>query len=180
MTIRPSVPEIITVNSESLQTQIRDLLPSQNGFGSELQATNVITPIIDLTSAAEGSTLRSDLQTAMAFGSSTTIVVANSTVDQVSTPGFYRFQGNVVIGGTGTQFGEFQVIDSTPTTKVVYGVVLPSGVSGTITSPFDIVIWLKAGEKVTIQASASAYVYGSFRQIADSDGALVLPQGYPL
>ena len=48
----PSVPEIITVNSEALQTQIRDLLPSQNGFGSELQASNVITPIIDLTAAA--------------------------------------------------------------------------------------------------------------------------------
>ena len=52
MAIRPSVPEIITVNSEALQTTIRDLLPSQNGFGSELQASNVITPIIDLTATA--------------------------------------------------------------------------------------------------------------------------------
>ena len=64
-----SQPEIITVNSEILQTQIRDLLPSQNGFGSELQASNVITPIIDLTATAEGSSLGSDLQTALAFGS---------------------------------------------------------------------------------------------------------------
>ena len=61
MVNKPSVPEIITVNSEALQTQIRDLLPSQAGFGSELQATNVITPIIDLTSAAEGSGLPVDL-----------------------------------------------------------------------------------------------------------------------
>ena len=38
MVNRPSVPEIITVNSEVLQETIRDLLPSQNGFGSELQA----------------------------------------------------------------------------------------------------------------------------------------------
>jgi hypothetical protein len=49
----PSQPEIITVNSEDLQTQIRDLLPSQNGFGSELQASNVIFPIIDLTRSAD-------------------------------------------------------------------------------------------------------------------------------
>jgi hypothetical protein len=180
MTIRPSVPEIITVNSESLQTQIRDLLPSQSGFGSELQATNVITPIIDLTSAAEGSTLPSSLQTALAFGSSTSIVVANSTVDQVSSPGFYQFVGNIVIAGTGTQFGEFQIIDSSPTTRVVYGAVLPSGASGTLVAPFNIVIWLKAGEKVTIQASATAYVYGSFRQVANSEGTLSLPNGYPL
>ena len=68
MVNRPSVPEIITVNSEALQTQIRDLLPSQHGFGSELQASNVITPIIDLTAAAEGSGLPSYLQTAVSFG----------------------------------------------------------------------------------------------------------------
>ena len=71
MTIRPSTPEIITVNSEALETQIRDLLPSQNGFGSELQASNVITPIIDLTAAAEGSGLATDLARAIAFGSQT-------------------------------------------------------------------------------------------------------------
>ena len=64
MVNRPSTPEIITVNSEALQEQIRDLLPSQNGFGSELQASNVITPIIDLTATAEGSSLGTDLQTA--------------------------------------------------------------------------------------------------------------------
>ena len=61
MVNRPSQPEIITVNSEELQSTIRDLLPSQSGFGSELQASNVITPIIDLTATAEGSVLRADI-----------------------------------------------------------------------------------------------------------------------
>ena len=79
MVNRPSVPEIITVNSEGLQTQIRDLLPSQNGFGSELQATNVIVPIIDLTAAAEGSGLPTDLARALAFGSQTAVAVSNTT-----------------------------------------------------------------------------------------------------
>ena len=83
----PSVPEIITVNSETLQTQIRDLLPSQNGFGSELQATNVITPIIDLTSAAEGSSLSERLSQAIAFGSSTEFDVTNAGTDLISNPG---------------------------------------------------------------------------------------------
>ena len=59
-----SVPEIITVNSEQLQTTIRNLLPSQAGFGSELQASNVITPIIDLTASAEGSSTPEFLQRA--------------------------------------------------------------------------------------------------------------------
>ena len=78
MVNRPSVPEIITVNSETLQTLIRDLLPSQNGFGSELQATNVITPIIDLTATAEGSSLDTSLAQAIAFGSNTAFDVTNS------------------------------------------------------------------------------------------------------
>ena len=69
MVNRPSVPEIITVNSEQLQATVRNLLPSQNGFGSELQATNIITPIIDLTPSAEGTVLRQDLQKALTFGS---------------------------------------------------------------------------------------------------------------
>ena len=61
MVNRPSVPEIITVNSEALQATVRNLLPSQNGFGSELQASNIITPVIDLTPSAEGTVLRQDL-----------------------------------------------------------------------------------------------------------------------
>ena len=100
MAIRPSVPEVITVNSEELQTQIRDLLPSQNGFGSELQATNVITPIIDLTSTAEGSTLRNDLQTAIAFGSQTEFLANNSTAVVANTVGFFRVFGVASIRGT--------------------------------------------------------------------------------
>ena len=40
--------EIIRITSEALQATIRRLLPSQTGFGDDLQATNLITPIIDL------------------------------------------------------------------------------------------------------------------------------------
>ena len=97
MVNRPSVPEIITVNSEELQTLVRDLLPSQNGFGSELQASNVITPIIDLTATAEGSTLRSDLQTALAFGNQTSFDARNGTTALANSPGFWRVTYTIVI-----------------------------------------------------------------------------------
>ena len=90
MVNRPSVPEIITVNSETLQQQIRDLLPSQSGFGSELQASNVITPIIDLTATAEGSGLPRDLQNALAFGSNTSFSVQNATSTIIAQAGFWR------------------------------------------------------------------------------------------
>ena len=183
MAVRPSVPEIITVNSEELQTQIRDLLPSQNGFGSELQATNVITPIIDLTAAAEGTGLRQDLQTALAFGSQTSFLTENATTSLAASPGFYRIVGtSTVTSGSGTVSNKLNIIDSA-TTQLIWSHEAP-GVSsngGTTAVLVDWVVWLKAGETLSVTSSgATARITGSFRQIATSEGTLVQPNGYPL
>ena len=56
--------QIIPIVPESLQKKIRDLLPSQQGFGEDLQASNVILPILDVTSAASGADVGQNLQTA--------------------------------------------------------------------------------------------------------------------
>lgn len=176
-----SQPEIITVNSETLQTQIRDLLPSQSGFGSELQATNVITPIIDLTSAAEGSTIGTSLQQAIAFGSQTAFEVANTTQNIATSPGFYRVVGvlcctdnvsNVACG--------FTMTDGS-TTKQVYAHFGTGNVQDSVAVPFDLIFWLTAGETLTaFSEHAGDVVVGSIRQVADSTGALVNPVGFPL
>ncbi len=92
-----STPEIITVNSEALEAQVRDLLPSQNGFGSELQASNVIQPIIDLTAVAEGSGVGENLQTAIAFGSQTAFSAENTSDVVASSTGFYRIFGTALL-----------------------------------------------------------------------------------
>ena len=182
MVNRPSVPEIITVNSEDLQAQIRDLLPSQNGFGSELQATNVITPIIDLTATAEGSTLRSDLQTALAYGSQTEFNAQNSTVAVASSPGFYRCVGTINGAASSSVGGscEFQMTDGA-TPKTVYECTFRASANAAYAVPFDLTFWLDAG--ITLNAiSSNAFwrIQGSVRQIADSTGSLVNPSGYPL
>ena len=54
------------INSQLLEDQVRKLLPSQGGQGAgfDLSASTQIIPVIDLTESAEGSNLRSDLQTA--------------------------------------------------------------------------------------------------------------------
>ena len=82
--------QITSITSEALQATIRRLLPSQQGFGEDLQATNVITPIIDLTPSAEGSEIRADLQRSFSFGSITSFGAKNQTAVIASTPGFYR------------------------------------------------------------------------------------------
>jgi len=172
---RPSVPEIITVNSEQLQTQIRDLLPSQNGFGSELQASNVITPIIDLTATAEGSSLPVSLQQALAFGSQTVFSVAGSTTVLANSPGFYRITGTVVYTGGGSL--SISITDGLATKNMW----IASGITTTVLDQFDFIVWLAAGESVSADSSSgSNAMNGSIRQVADSQGALVQPSGYPL
>jgi hypothetical protein len=175
MAVRPSVPEIITVNSESLQTSIRDLLPSQNGFGSELQASNVITPIIDLTSAAEGSGLAIELQTALAFGSQTAFDAFGTTTTLANSPGFYRIFGSIYCGTTSTsQEISFDLNDGSTTKKI-----LGFSVLGQLL--IDYTVWLAAGESIETTSPNNNFRFrGSVRQIADSDGNLINPNGYPL
>ena len=108
MVNRPSVPEIITVNSEVLQTLIRDLLPSQNGFGSELQATNVIQPIIDLTASAEGSRLPVSMQQAFDFGT-TTATADGSTVTLINQTGFWRCFFSIISVSNNNRDGSVQI-----------------------------------------------------------------------
>ena len=183
MVNRPSTPEIITVNSEALQTQIRDLLPSQNGFGSELQASNVITPIIDLTSTAEGSGLPSYLQTALAFGSNTAFNVRNASSTLVTSPGFYRVVGVSNIEQIGnTRSVDFSITDGLSTKKVWEFSVPDSATADSFgVAPFDLVFFLRAGDSLTVTSSGlEARIAGSHRQVATGDGTLVPPNGFPL
>jgi hypothetical protein len=180
---RPSIPEIITVNSETLQTQIRDLLPSQNGFGSELQATNVITPVIDLTAAAEGSGLGTDLQTALAFGSQTVFSVSNATSTIVSGTGFFRVTGSALtnFGYTPPTIAQISLTDGISSKQIYDFAITSTSSSQHQYAPFDFIVFLAAGESVTAQTDETGIeIRGSHRQIATGDGTLVNPSGYPL
>jgi len=184
MAIRPSVPEIITVNSEELQTQIRDLLPSQNGFGSELQATNVITPIIDLTAAAAGQTVPNDLSQALAFGSQTGFSVVNTSSVLINTTGFYRVFGQATLfrSSTAATSCSFTMSDGL-STKGIWAMDMPNvaPTAAFVTQNYDFIVFLAAGESLTATSSdANANMNGTTRQIATGDGTIVLPNGFPV
>ena len=183
MVNRLSQPEIITVNSEALQTQIRDLLPSQNGFGSELQASNVITPIIDLTAAAEGSGLPVAMQNALSFGSQTSFDVRNTTTTIINSTGFFRILGScnyVPLTGS-TAYAEFYLNDGA-TSKMIYQFLAPQQTTpNTDIVTLDFVVFLAAGHSlIGFTNSTSVGLAGSHRQIATGDGTLVPPNGFPL
>jgi len=183
MAIRPSVPEIITVNSESLQTQIRDLLPSQNGFGSELQASNVITPIIDLTAAAEGATTPVDLQKCYDFNSSHNEISNTSTVI-INQVGFFLVSFNVGIASTaaGTANNAQITMSDGISTKTLFKVSQSIGASDRDTfSAQEFIVFVKSGMSVSGSTNnINTILNVTTRNVADSEGKLLNPDGFPV
>lgn len=174
--------QITTIVSEALQQAVRDLLPSQQGFTEDLQAQNVIVPIIDLTPTAEGSTLPSYLQTALTLSDATVFAVNGVTTnDIVNTPGFYQCTFSLSVRSTFNQdsTAALQITDGS-TTKKLLQLSTDAVSTGDATSNLgQFVICLSAGE--TFQAntnSLTAFCEGSVRQIASLDGTLVDPTGY--
>ena len=172
--------QITSVVSEPLQAKIRSLLPSQAGFTEDLQAQNVIVPIIDLTETASGSLLREDLQKSSAFVSSTEILVSNAVSTIISTTGFFELIGTICcVRATNDTVGGFSITDGA-TSKVIYQLRLHGGANTTsVSESFKFIVFLRSGDSLTCNAnSAEVDVRGSFRQIADLSGNLVNPSGY--
>lgn len=173
-------PQITSVTSEALQAQIRNLLPSQQGFGTDLMAQNVIVPIIDLTSAAEGSSVGQNLQTALAFGSQTAHNVTNATSTLINTTGFWYVSGSVNITNlAGVQGCAFSLTDGL-SSKVIFHRrnITASPAYGSNSFAIEFTVFLGTGESLSCQADAFAEFIGSSRQIADINGVLINPSGF--
>ena len=177
MAIRPSVPEIITVNSEELQTQIRDLLPSQNGFGSELQASNVITPIIDLTRAAEGSTTPVQLQEALSFTDVTVNTFQNNSGTCINQAGFWLVEYQCSLSALNAR-GRLQLDDGLAQ-KTIVDLRYTTDKGGLIAN--RLTVFLRAGESLLgLSTTTGCILNVTTRQVADGDGRLINPTGFPL
>lgn len=173
-------PQITSVTSEALQSQIRNLLPSQEGFGTDLMAQNVIVPIIDLTSAAEGSSVGQNLQTALAFGSQTAFDASNAIVVIANTAGFWRITGTLETeGGSGGPRQVLLRMSDGLSTKDVFGLGnATSGASTGLAIDFDLTVFLRSGDSISCVAGNLTRGIGSARQIADVNGQLINPSGF--
>jgi len=178
--------QLINITSEALQATIRRLLPSQQGFGEDLQASNVITPIIDLTPSAEGSEIRADLQTAMALASQTAFSASGSTATVANTAGFWKVFANstqrcTVAGGNVSC--KFTLSDGI-STKTLWEQTIADISAGSspeqfITANVDLVVFLKGGQTLSaVSSNGNSFLQGSARQIATINGDLVNPAGF--
>ena len=171
---------ISSVTSEALQLKLRQLLPSQQGFGTDLSASDTIIPIIDLTSSAEGSDVRESLQTALSFGGQIPFSVNNTTSQIISGVGFWRIFGVASIKNTNGNQNAFMSLTDGATSKDIWQVAANSTSSndGFASTEFDFVIFLNPSDSLSGTAASESLLAGSSRQVADSNGVLVQPVGF--
>lgn len=170
-------PEITSITSEALQAQIRALLPSQQGFGSDLMAQNVIVPIVDLTGTAEGSNVGQNLQTAFSFASVNPFVAVNSTDTVANTAGFWRIYWVANLSDSAATIeGEFQLFDGVSTKRLFN---IRRNANGSAAYVGEFVIFLNSGESIAaISNNVDLSLTGSAQQIADTNGTLINPAGF--
>ena len=173
---------ISSVTSESLQLKLRQLLPSQQGFGTDLSASDTIIPVIDLTAAAEGSSVDKSLVNAVSFSDQTPFTVNASTVVIANTSGFWRIFGMSNLNGNASAVTDnsFTMTDGL-SVKTIWQHNYANAVSSTVPSAiqFDFIVWLGSGESISVTSNnALCNVFGSSRNVADTNGRFINPSGF--
>lgn len=167
-----------TINSTAIETKINQLLPSQGGFGAgvDFSASTMVIPIVDLTESAEGSSIRSDLQTSFSHtGLTTTKIISATNTVLVNTTGYYRV---LAYGRVDLNSGvmEINLFDGT-TSKTLFQ-WSDTTFNGQNFANIDINVFLKAGDSLrgtSASTSANDFLRVATRQIADVSGNLVNP-----
>ena len=156
------------IKSQDIEDKINQLLPSQGGFqaGVDFSASTMVVPIVDLTETAEGSNVRQDLQTALSLNDVSAFEITNATSTVINTTGYFRIFGAASL--TANNGINISLTDGT-TTKLIYQLIEQGNTN------FDFVVFIAAGQSVTIGAGASCFMTGCTKQIADLSGNLTQP-----
>lgn len=169
-----------TIKSETIESKINQLLPSQGGYGAgvDFSASTVVIPIVDLTETAEGSVLRQDLQTSLSFTSATAFEVQNTTSTLVNTTGYYKVFGafSAISSSSALGIGTFSLTDGLSTKKLINFYSPANATVNRSLESFNFIVFLEAGDSLTATSSStSVRLSGTTRQIADISGNLVNP-----
>jgi hypothetical protein len=174
--------QITSITSEALQARIRELLPSQQGFGEDLQASNVILPTIDLTTAAAGSSVPESLQQAWDFSTGHTQRSSAGTDILINNTGFWKIDLNcsILTSGAGLESVVVDIFDGTTAKEIfVFSEQVTSTGNAFITATENAFIaFVRAGDSIRLTATANTQTDVWYRQVADVNGVLTNPLGF--
>ena len=171
------------VTDEALEKKFRDTFKSQGGaeLVDDLYAQGVIVPIVDFTAAAQGSELRSDLQTAWDFATGYANVT-NTTTSLTVTPGFWRVNLNASVQDpSGSVEMRVFLQDGAGTGKIIWEYNVPaSSATGAVTiTPTPFTVFVRSGDLLRVNTNSTlAIIDVWYRQVADVSGNLVNPLGF--
>ena len=136
------------VTDEALEKKFRDTFKAQGGaeLVDDLYAQGTIVPIVDFTAAAQGSELRSDLQSAWDYAADNNVNSTGATNTIVSTPGFWKINVNMSVEATVADLtARLQITDgSTPKTFWRYSFSAGSATDIESNSSWDAIIDLRS------------------------------------
>jgi|TARA_B100001093_G_scaffold60891_1_gene51306 hypothetical protein len=174
------------VTDEALEKKFRDTFKSQGGAEliDDLYASGVIMPVVDFTAAAQGSELRSDLQTAWDFATTMSTLTGVSNFSLISTPGFYQVDlictTNDAARASPTTIAELILYDGSTLKRIWRWTTV--GQAGTVPIALaegKFVVYLRSGDTLQATVPATSETLNVwYRQIADVSGNLVNPLGF--
>ena len=170
-----------SITSESLEAAYRALTPSQEGFTEDLMASNVIIPVLDLTSSAEGTSTPSYLTRAWDFTTGHNTITSGTTT-LITNTGFWQvdlsFQSDT---GSGSREAKIEIDDGVGSKVVWETNVSPSGSNNpSVVMENSFVVFLRSGDslKATATTPSSMFLDVWYRQIADINGVITNPSGF--
>lgn len=166
-----------------LYAQFRQDFPAQAGEGitSDLNYSDTIVPIVDMTDAAGEGTLPTYLQTATDFATDLVEVGTSASSTFITTPGFWNVDIIASITGSSTNSSVSVKITDGVTTKTIFkmrGIGAGSTDSEYILEA-DKVVFVRAGDSVRVDmGSTSCRANITYRQVATVNGELINPLGF--
>ena len=165
-----------------LYAQFRQDFPAQAGEGitGDLNYSDTIVPIVDMTNAAGEGVLAQNLQTAWDFSTGFNSI-NNNTFTIVNTPGFWQLDLNATLRyADGGIKGDIRIDDGSSFKKIWQISNTTATEADTVTTQQDkFVVYLRSGDDLKVNStSVNCIIDVWFRQIADLNGNLVNPLGF--
>lgn len=167
------------LTDEALEKRFRDTFRSQSGaeLVDDLYASGVIVPVVDFTAAAEGSSLRQDLQRAWDITTGH-LRATNTNQTIITTPGFWLLTANIAVtGASGGLTGAIKLSDGL-SSKTIWQVSEIGNIGTTAIASGDIVVFVRTDDSVIVDVDVDVILDVSYRNIADVYGNLTDPSGY--